>query len=108
MDKKNIFLATTLLMATLAGAAITGPDEYIYPARDQGHRIGPAVFGKFGIGGKQAIKYNAAYLIGKTRIDEDSYRGNTFPCSSSTSSDYRPGFQISLQRPQRPEIGAFF
>lgn len=48
------------------------------PARQQGHRIGPAVFGKFGIGGKQAIKYNAAFLIGKTRIDEDSYRGNTF------------------------------
>ena len=30
----------------------------------QNHRIGPAVFGKFDIGVKQAIKYNAAVLFG--------------------------------------------
>lgn len=47
-------------------------------SHQQGHRFGPAVFGKIGLDGKQAIKYNAAYLIGKTRIDGDSYSGNTF------------------------------
>ena len=30
---------------------------------DQNHRIGPAVFGKFALGGRQAIKYNAAWLF---------------------------------------------
>ena len=33
---------------------------------DQTHRFGPAIFGKFAIGNHQAIKYNMAYLIGKT------------------------------------------
>jgi hypothetical protein len=33
---------------------------------DQTHRFGPAIFGKFAIGNRQAIKYNTAYLIGKT------------------------------------------
>jgi len=45
---------------------------------EQGRHIGPAVFGKVDIGGNQAIKYNAAYLMGKTRIDDEAYRGNTF------------------------------
>jgi hypothetical protein len=31
---------------------------------DQIHRIGPAVFGKFGQGGRRAIRYNAAWLLG--------------------------------------------
>ncbi len=48
------------------------------PSAQQGHRYGPAVFGKIPLDGKQYIKYNAAYLIGKTRIDSDSYVGNTF------------------------------
>ncbi|MGB4812677.1 MAG: hypothetical protein WBP13_09420 [Methylophilaceae bacterium] len=30
----------------------------------QNHRLGPAVFGKFALGNKQAIKYNAAWLLG--------------------------------------------
>lgn len=30
---------------------------------DQNHRMGPAVFGKFALGDRQAIKYNAAWLI---------------------------------------------
>lgn len=30
---------------------------------DQNHRIGPAVFGKFALGNRQAIKYNAAWLF---------------------------------------------
>lgn len=31
---------------------------------DQDHRIGPAVFGKFPLGNRQAIAYNAAWLLG--------------------------------------------
>jgi hypothetical protein len=31
---------------------------------EQEHKAGPAVFGKLPLGGHQAIKYNAAYLIG--------------------------------------------
>ncbi len=46
--------------------------------RQQGHRIGPAVFGKIALDSHQAIKYNAAYLVGRNRIDDGAYRGNTF------------------------------
>jgi hypothetical protein len=31
---------------------------------NQNHRAGPAVFGKFPLGGKQTLKYNAAWLFG--------------------------------------------
>jgi hypothetical protein len=31
---------------------------------DQSHRIGPAIFGKFALGNRQAVRYNAAWLIG--------------------------------------------
>jgi hypothetical protein len=34
------------------------------PADEQNHRLGPAVFGKFDLGAKKAIKYNAALLFG--------------------------------------------
>ena len=30
----------------------------------QNHRVGPAIFGKFALGNRQAIKYNAAWLLG--------------------------------------------
>jgi hypothetical protein len=33
-------------------------------SRHQNHRFGPAVFGKLALGNKQAIKYNAAWLLG--------------------------------------------
>jgi hypothetical protein len=33
---------------------------------DQNHRIGPAVFGKLKFDGRQAIRYNAAFLFGET------------------------------------------
>lgn len=55
-----------------------GKLDAIAPRAKQGHRFGPAVFGKIALDGKQHLKYNAAYLIGKTRIDDDSYVGNTF------------------------------
>ncbi len=31
---------------------------------NQNHRIGPAIFGKFAFGNRQAIRYNAAWLLG--------------------------------------------
>ena len=40
----------------------------------QNHRFGPAIFGKFPLASKQAIKYNAAYLVGVS----DAAPNNTF------------------------------
>ncbi|MDP2804947.1 MAG: hypothetical protein Q8O24_03305 [Gallionellaceae bacterium] len=37
-------------------------------ASQQNHRMGPAVFGKFSLGNKQAIKYNAAWLFGASNV----------------------------------------
>jgi hypothetical protein len=37
----------------------------------QEHKLGPAVFGKLPTGNRQAIKYNAAYLVGLTRATPD-------------------------------------
>jgi hypothetical protein len=34
------------------------------PKAAQNHRIGPAVFGKYALGNRQAIRYNAAWLFG--------------------------------------------
>ena len=34
------------------------------PADQRSHRIGPAVFGKLALGNHQAIRYNAAWLVG--------------------------------------------
>lgn len=34
------------------------------PAEERTHRLGPAVFGKIALGGRQAIRYNAAWLFG--------------------------------------------
>jgi hypothetical protein len=33
------------------------------PANEQSHRLGPAIFGKLALGGRQAIKYNAGVLF---------------------------------------------
>ena len=34
------------------------------PSSEQDHRIGPAVFGKVKLGGRESIRYNAAWLFG--------------------------------------------
>jgi hypothetical protein len=39
---------------------------------DQSHRIGPAVFGKFALGDRQAIRYNAAWLFGTGNAAPDN------------------------------------
>ena len=41
------------------------------PTDEQNHRVGPAVFGKFNLGGRQAIVYNAALLFGVTSASPD-------------------------------------
>lgn len=37
----------------------------------QNHRMGPAIFGKFHLGSKQALKYNAAILLGASEAAPD-------------------------------------
>jgi len=42
---------------------------------EQSHRIGPAVFGKFSLGNRQAIRYNAAWLFGTgNAAPDDTFR----------------------------------
>ncbi|MGE5385438.1 MAG: hypothetical protein ACM3SV_06050 [Betaproteobacteria bacterium] len=40
-------------------------------AGEQSQRVGPAIFGKFKLEGRQAIKYNAAFLVGTTGHSPD-------------------------------------
>jgi hypothetical protein len=44
------------------------------PREAQNHRAGPAVFGKVKLGGRDAIRYNAAWLFGASKAASD----NTF------------------------------
>lgn len=45
------------------------------PYSQQSHRFGPAIFGKFSLGNRQAIKYNLAYVVGQTNnIDSQTLR----------------------------------
>jgi hypothetical protein len=41
------------------------------PKDRRSHSVGPAVFGKLPIGNHQAIKYNAAWLLGKSNATPD-------------------------------------
>jgi hypothetical protein len=41
-----------------------GPINHFDPGRDQTHRMGPAIFGKYPLGGRNVISYNAAILFG--------------------------------------------
>jgi hypothetical protein len=34
------------------------------PSDEQVHKVGPALFGKIGLGGRQAVRYNVGWLIG--------------------------------------------
>jgi hypothetical protein len=43
-----------------------GPVSHWDPGREQTHRVGPAIFGKFPLGGRNVIQYNAAVLFGLT------------------------------------------
>lgn len=48
----------------MQGLGELGKWDNWYKQLEQNHRIGPAVFGKFAFGNRQAIKYNAAWLTG--------------------------------------------
>jgi hypothetical protein len=48
----------------MQGMGEMGKWDSWYKQAEQNHRIGPAVFGKFALGNRQAIKYNAAWLMG--------------------------------------------
>jgi len=50
----------------LQGFGEVGAWNHWDPAGERTHRFGPAVFGKIPLGGSQAIRYNAAWLIGAT------------------------------------------
>ena len=50
----------------LQGFGEVGDWDHWSSRNEQSHRAGPAIFGKFNLGNRKAIKYNAAYLIGKT------------------------------------------
>jgi hypothetical protein len=46
------------------GFGEVGPWDHWAPSSEQAHIAGPAIFGKFHVGPKQVIKYNAAVLFG--------------------------------------------
>jgi hypothetical protein len=50
----------------LQGFGETGKWNHWDPADERTHRLGPAIFGKLPLGGHQALRYNAAWLIGAT------------------------------------------
>lgn len=48
-----------------------GRVNHLAPGSEQSHRLGPAIFGKYKLGGGQAIVYNAAFLFGLTGASPD-------------------------------------
>jgi hypothetical protein len=45
--------------------------NHVAPTDEQSHRLGPALFGKVSLGGRQAIVWNAALLFGVTKESPD-------------------------------------
>lgn len=58
----------------LQGMGDMGRWDHWENSDEQNHRMGPAVFGKFAVGQHQAIRYNAAWLLGMS----DAAPNNTF------------------------------
>ncbi|WP_211097231.1 hypothetical protein [Herbaspirillum sp. ST 5-3] len=56
------------------GFGDVGKWDHFAPRAEQSHIFGPAIFGKIALGGRQAIKYNVAYLIDAN----DEKHSNTF------------------------------
>lgn len=54
------------------GFGETGDYDRWATSDEQLHRAGPAVFGKLPLGGRQAIKYNAAWLLGASKAAPDN------------------------------------
>jgi len=44
------------------------------PRDEQSHAIGPAIFGRVKLGGREQIKYNAAWLIGSNAAPRNTFR----------------------------------
>jgi hypothetical protein len=55
----------------LQGIGEVGEWDHWENSDEQVHRIGPAIFGKFAVGQKQAVKYNAALLLGASDVAPD-------------------------------------
>ena len=55
----------------LQGFGAMGKWDRWDPREDRIHQAGPAVFGKLALGGRQAVKYNAAYLLGTSKAAPD-------------------------------------
>lgn len=53
------------------GFGETGEWNSWEPREEQNHRLGPAIFGKLSLGGRQAIEYNAAWLLGASQTAPD-------------------------------------
>ena len=52
-----------------------GKWDHWEPASAQSHRVGPAIFGKVKLGGREAIRYNAAWLHGvSSAAPRDTFR----------------------------------
>ena len=47
------------------------------PRAEQSHRVGPAVFGKVKLEGRQSIRYNAAWLVGSNAAAHRTFRLQT-------------------------------
>ena len=56
----------------LQGFGDMGTVDNWSPQDEQSHRAGPAVFGKLPLGGRKAIKYNAAWLMGASKAAPDN------------------------------------
>ena len=48
-----------------------GKWNHFAPTREQSHRLGPAVFGKMGLGDREAVVWNAGLLFGVTEASPD-------------------------------------
>lgn len=55
----------------LQGFGEMGTWDHWDAADERSHRAGPAVFGKLPLGARQAIKYNAAWLLGTSKAAPD-------------------------------------
>jgi hypothetical protein len=56
----------------LQGMGEMGTYDNWAPSDAQVHKLGPAIFGKLPLGGHQAIKYNAAWLVGNSKATPDN------------------------------------
>jgi hypothetical protein len=55
----------------IQGFGETGKWDAWLPREQQNHRIGPALFGKVGLGDRQQVRYNVAWLFGASQAAPD-------------------------------------